>query len=145
MTDTNDSDDSSNGWFTARRAFLALFTLSVLSMVAVQPVMAQSDSVVCEAPSSSGGTWTTTGLGDLVERFFQITTLVGLIGMFAIWQGGSLAEILTLSQRQKRNIKEYKSSSLKAAITLVLIGPIFTVVGSSFIGSKMSCLDLTSL
>ena len=142
MTDNDSSDDSSNGWFTARKAFLTMFTLTIVSMVAVEPVMAQSSTLVCQSASASA---TPTALGNLIQRFFQLTTLVGLLGMFAIWQGGSLAEILTLSQRQKRNIKEYKSSSLKAAITLVLIGPLFTVGASSLVGSRMACLDLTSL
>lgn len=144
MTDNDSSDDSSNGWFTARKAFLSMFTLTLVSMLAVEPVMAQSSSptLVCQSASQTANP---TALGNLVQRFFQLTTLVGLLGMFAIWQGGSLAEILTLSQRQKRNIKEYKSSSLKAAIVLVLIGPLFTVGASTLVGSRMACLDLTSL
>ncbi|WP_440989575.1 hypothetical protein [Haloarchaeobius baliensis] len=137
MTDNTDSDDSSNGWFTARKAFLAMFTLAVLSMVAVQPVMAQPNSIVCQDAS------TTNNLGDLVETFFQITTVAGLVGVFAVWQGGSVAEVLTLSQRQKRNIKEYKSSTMKAAVVMVLIGPMFTVFSSQIMSSQLGCLSLT--
>jgi hypothetical protein len=138
MTDNDDSnDDSSTGWFTARKAFLTMFSLTVLSMVAVQPVMGQA-TIVCNGGSA-------TQLGELLQRFFQLTTLVGILGVFAIWQGGSLAEIITLSQKQKRNIKQHKSSSLKAAVVLVLIGPLFSVASSGLVGGSMDCLDLTQL
>nr|WP_082682115.1 hypothetical protein [Haloferax profundi] len=104
---------------------------ALLSVVfLVQPVAAQG--VVCSASK----------LPQLIEGFFQLTTGLGLIGFVVVWQGDSLFEVFATNHEQKAKIKEHKRAALKALITLLVLGPLYTVAGSLMGLPLAECVDL---
>lgn len=108
-------------------------TVLVLSLVAVQPVLAQN--AVCSA----------TGLPKMISGFFQLTTGIGLIGVVVVWQANSLSEMFTLDRDQREGLKQYRRRALKSAIVLVILGPLYSVAGKMMGLPLASCVDLTPL
>lgn len=89
--------------------------LTALVLVAADPTAAQN---ICENASGS-----TNRIGNIVNGFFQLTTALGLVGVVLLWQGDALANLFTLSPKQKRGLKRRKSSAMKGALVLLLLGP----------------------
>ncbi|WP_394349856.1 MULTISPECIES: hypothetical protein [Haloferax] len=105
--------------------------LVVLSFIAVEPALAQ-ESIVCEAER----------LPTMISGFFQLTTGIGIVGLVVVWQANSLTEMFTLSPDQREKIKRQKRTALKSTLTLVLLGPLYTVAGSTMGLPLASCVDL---
>jgi len=108
-----------------------LVSFLVLSLVAVDPVLAQ-DSVVCDAE----------GLPDMISGFFQITTALGIMGLVVVWQADSLVEMFTMNIEQKKSLKQHKRTAMKSAVILVILGPLYTVAGSAMGLPLAECVDL---
>ncbi|WP_254810737.1 hypothetical protein [Natronosalvus amylolyticus] len=108
-----------------------LASFLVLSLVAVDPVLAQ-DSVVCDAE----------GLPDMISGFFQITTALGIMGLVVVWQADSLVEMFTMNIEQKKSLKQHKRTAMKSAVILVILGPLYTVAGSAMGLPLAECVDL---
>jgi len=109
----------------------AVFSVILLSLLVVQPVAAQSNAV-CSADN----------LPSMIEGFFQITTALGIVGLAIVWQADSLIEMFTLNPEQKKGIKRHKRSSMKSAVILVVLGPLYTVAGSMMGLPLADCVDL---
>lgn len=126
-------DDHS--WFSTFGRGLLVATL-LLTLVAAQPALAQSETTnpVCQDDSET--------LSSMIEGFVQLTTGLGVMGLFVVWQSDSLMEIFTLNREQKAAIKQHKRAALKSTATLVLLGPLFTVAGSSMDLPIAQCVDL---
>lgn len=105
--------------------------LVVLSIIAVDPALAQ-DSAVCEADR----------LPEMISGFFQLTTAIGLTGLVVVWQANSLVEMFTLSPDQREGLKRHKRRALKSAVILVVLGPLYTVAGSTMNLPLAECVDL---
>ncbi|WP_236642355.1 hypothetical protein [Salinigranum halophilum] len=110
-----------------------VFGIVVLSLVAVEPALAQN--AVCDA----------TGLPNMVSGFFQLTTGIGLIGVVVVWQANSLAEMFTLGPDQRERLKQYRRQALKSGVVLVILGPLYSVAGAMMGLPLASCIDLTPL
>lgn len=108
-----------------------LLTVVVLSIVAVEPAAAQSNPV-CEAD----------GLSEIVSGFFQLTTGIGLIGFVVVWQADSLVEMFTVSPDHRERLKRHKRIALKSTVILLVLGPLFTVAGSTMGLPLAECVDL---
>lgn len=106
-------------------------SLVVLSIIAVQPALAQ-DGVVCEAEQ----------LPSMISGFFQLTTGLGIMGLVVVWQADSLAEMFTMSPEQKKGFKRHKRTALKSTIILLVLGPLYTVAGSVMGLPLAECVDL---
>lgn len=106
--------------------------LLVLTLVAVDPALAQNP--VCEEQSDT--------LVNMIEGFVQLTTGLGVMGLLVVWQADSLMEMFTLGQERQRALKRHKRSALKSAIVLVILGPLFTVMGSSMDLPVADCVDV---
>lgn len=104
----------------------------VLTLVAVDPALAQNP--VCEEQSDT--------LVNMIEGFVQLTTGLGVMGLLVVWQADSLMEMFTLGQERQRELKRHKRSALKSAIVLVILGPLFTVMGSSMDLPVADCVDV---
>jgi hypothetical protein len=78
----------------------------------------------------------------MIEGFVQLTTGLGVMGLLIIWQADSLLQMFTLSQEQQAGLKRHKRSALKSAAILVLLGPLFTLLGSSMELPIADCVDL---
>ncbi len=104
----------------------------VLALVAVDPALAQNP--VCEEDSDT--------LVNMIEGFVQLTTGLGVMGLLVVWQADSLMEMFTLGQERQRALKRHKRSALKSAIVLVILGPLFTVMGSSMDLPVADCVDV---
>ncbi|USZ73428.1 hypothetical protein [Natronosalvus halobius] len=102
----------------------------LLTVIAVDPVLAQ-DSVVCDAE----------GLPGMISGFFQITTALGLMGLVVVWQADSLVEMFTMNFEQKKDLKQHKRTALKSALILVILGPLYTVAGSTMGLPLAGCVD----
>ncbi|WP_345775623.1 hypothetical protein [Haloferax sp. Q22] len=111
-----------------------LIGVVLLSLIAVEPALAQ-ESVICQ----------TDRIPTMISGFFQLTTTVGLIGLVVVWQGNSLSEIFTLSPDQREKIKRHKRTALKSTLTLVLLGPLYTVAGSTMGLPLATCIDLVPI
>jgi hypothetical protein len=113
-----------------------VLTTLLLTLFAAQPVAAQDTAAnpVCQDDSGT--------LADMIEGFVQLTTGLGVMGLFVAWQSDSLMEIFTLNREQKASFKQHKRTALKSAATLVLLGPLFTVAGSSMDLPIAQCVDL---
>lgn len=98
----------------------SILTLGILSLVAVDPVLAQ-DGIVCEAE----------GLPEMISGFFQITTALGILGLVVVWQADSLVEMFTMNVEQRKDLKHHKRMALKSAVILVILGPLYTVGGAA--------------
>lgn len=107
-------------------------TVILVSLFVVHPAAAQSNAV-CSADN----------LPNMIEGFFQLTTAVGIVGLAIVWQADSLIEIFTLNPEQKKALKRHKRSAMKSAIILVVLGPLYTVAGSTMGLPLAQCLDLT--
>ncbi|ELZ83551.1 MULTISPECIES: hypothetical protein [Haloferax] len=81
----------------------------------------------------------------MISGFFQLTTTIGLIGLVVVWQGNSLSEIFTLSPDQREKIKRHKRTALKSTLTLVLLGPLYTVAGGTMGLPLATCIDLVPI
>ena len=110
------------------------FVIVVLSIVAVEPALAQqsSQSAVCDADNLPG----------MIEGFFQLTTGLGIVGLAVVWQADSLIEMFTLNPEQKKGLKRHKRSAMKSAVVLVVLGPLYTVAGSMMGLPLAQCVDL---
>nr|WP_276258962.1 hypothetical protein [Haloglomus sp. DT116] len=109
-------------------------------MGAVQPAAAQDNSgsgatnPICQDSSDT--------LAQMIEGFIQITTAIGLMGLLVVWQADSLMEMFTLSREQKAKIKEHKRGAMRSAGVLVVLGPLFSVAGSTMGLPIAQCVDL---
>ncbi|WP_245852947.1 hypothetical protein [Natrinema ejinorense] len=108
-----------------------LGTLTLLLIIAVDPVLAQ-DNVVCDAE----------GLPGMISGFFQITTALGLMGLVVVWQVDSLVEMFTMNLEQKKNLKMHKRTALKSAVILMILGPLYTVAGATMGLPLAECVNL---
>jgi len=112
----------------------APLTIAVLSVIAVEPALAQqtSQSAVCSADNLPG----------MIEGFFQLTTGLGIVGLAVVWQADSLIEMFTLDPDQKKGLKRHKQSAMKSAVVLVILGPLYTVAGAMMGLPLAQCVDL---
>ena len=101
--------------------------------VAVDPVLAQENPICAEQSET---------LVNMIEGFVQLTTGLGVMGLLIVWQADSLMEMFTLKQEHQLGLKEHKRSALKSATILVLLGPLFTLMGSSMNLPVAECVDL---
>ena len=129
-TDLSGSQTSSDRilWRVVRQLPLVLV---LFSLVVIKPVVAQDD-VVCEADQ----------LPSMISGFFQITTALGIIGLVVVWQADSLAEMFTVNPEQKKGLKQHKRTALKSAVILLVLGPLYTVAGSTMGLPLAECVDL---
>ncbi len=109
----------------------ALRVLVLLSLVAIEPAAAE-DGIVCEAEQLPG----------MISGFFQITTALGITGLVVVWQADSLAEMFTVNPEQKKGLKQHKRTALKSAVILLVLGPLYTVAGSTMGLPLAECVDL---
>lgn len=134
------SDDS--GWthelFTRTTAYRTATYVGgitfALALIAVDPVLAQENPICAEQSET---------LVDMIEGFVQLTTGLGVMGLLIVWQGDSLMEMFTMNQEQQAGFKQHKRKALKSATVLVLLGPLFTLLGSSMELPIADCVDLT--
>nr|WP_276253134.1 hypothetical protein [Halovivax sp. TS33] len=103
----------------------------LFSGLAVNTAVAQTD-VVCDAEQ----------LPEMISGFFQITTTLGIAGLVVVWQADSLAEMFTASPEQLKRLKQHKKTTLKSAIVLVVLGPLYTVAGATMGLPLADCVDL---
>ncbi|MFP8890592.1 hypothetical protein ACLI4U_12555 [Natrialbaceae archaeon A-CW2] len=127
---TGEKESASSG-FQQRAVRGGVTSFVLLSLIAVDPVLAQ-DSVVCDAE----------GLPDMISGFFQITTALGILGLVVVWQADSLAEMFTMNIEQKKSLKQHKRTAMKSAVILVILGPLYTVAGSAMGLPLAECVDL---
>ena len=130
-TSLTDEKESASSDFQQRAVRSGVTSLVLLSLVAVDPVLAQ-DSVVCDAE----------GLPDMISGFFQITTALGIMGLVVVWQADSLVEMFTMNIEQKKSLKQHKRTAMKSAVILVILGPLYTVGGSVMGLPLAECVDL---
>ena len=109
-------------------------TVAVLTVLAVDPALAQTNPV-CQEGSET--------LVNMIEGFVQLTTGLGVMGLLSVWQADSLMEMFTMSRDQQTAFKRHKFKALKSATVLVLLGPLFTVMGSMMDLPIAQCVDLT--
>ena len=133
MQTLSETDTHLTGRQTATRtaAILGGAVLAV-TLVAAEPALAQNP--VCEEQSDT--------LVNMIEGFVQLTTGLGVMGLLVVWQADSLMEMFTLGQERQRSLKRHKRSALKSAIVLVILGPLFTVMGSSMDLPVADCVDV---
>lgn len=119
---------------TRRLGLKIFFTISALSIITVEPALAQeaSQSAVCSADN----------LPEMIEGFFQLTTALGIVGLAVVWQADSLIEMFTLNPDQKKGLKQHKRSAMKSTVVLVILGPLYTVAGSMMGLPLAQCVDL---
>lgn len=115
---------------TKQRFQTGLLSALLLSLVAVQPAAAQN--AVCNADKLPG----------MIEGFFQLTTGLGILGLAVVWQADSLIDMFTITPEQKKGLKRHKRSAMKSAVTLVVLGPLYTVAGSMMGLPLAECVDL---
>lgn len=133
-TNSDESDDSTANqphqrqWWGIQQ--LAI-TVVVLSIVAVQPALAQTNAI-CSADNLPG----------MIEGFFQITTTLGIVGLAVVWQADSLIDMFTLDPEQKKGLKRHKRSAMKSTVILVGLGPLYTVAGSMMGLPLADCVNL---
>jgi hypothetical protein len=108
-----------------------LLTAVLVSILAVQPVAAQSGAV-CNADK----------LPAMIEGFFQLTTGLGIVGLAIVWQADSLIQMFTLNPEQKKELVRHKRSAMKSAVVLVVLGPLYTVAGSLMGLPLADCVNL---
>ena len=119
---------------TVVRTAIVMGTLAIgVLLIAVQPALA-ADNPVCQEDSGT--------LVNMIEGFVQLTTGLGIMGLLVVWQADSLMEMFTLSREQQANLKQHKRSALKSATVLVLLGPLFTLMGSSMDLPIAECVNL---
>lgn len=116
-----------------RVSLRAALLVTVVILIATEPALAQTNPVCTD----ESGT-----LQNMIEGFVQITTALGLMGLLVVWQADSLMEMFTLSREQKVSIKQHKRGAMRSAATLVVLGPLFTVAGSTMDLPLAQCVDL---
>ena len=124
-----------HSWLRRIGRGLVLTTL-LLSLIGTQPALAQSDvtNPVCQDDSGT--------LANMIEGFVQIKTALGVMCLLVVWQSDSLIEIFTPSPDQRTVLKQHKRTALRSTATLVLLGPLFTVAGSTMGLPIAQCVDL---
>ena len=115
----------------SRRCRQVFLTLGLLTVLAVEPVVAQGNAV-CNADNLPG----------IIEGFFQLTTALGILGLAIVWQADSLIELFTPDPEQKKRLKLHKRSAMKSAVILIVLGPLYTVAGSVMGLPLAECVDL---
>ncbi|WP_201289522.1 hypothetical protein [Halobaculum saliterrae] len=110
--------------------------LVLLVAAATGTVAAQDDTTnpVCTNESDT--------LANMIEGFVQITTGLGIMGLLVVWQADALMEMFTLGREQKAKIKQHKRGAGRSALTLVVLGPLFTVAGTAMELPIAECVDL---
>lgn len=103
----------------------------IMSVVAIQPVLAQSDPI-CEADNLPG----------MIEGFFQLTIALGIIGFVIVWQADALLEMFTLDPQAKKSLEQHKTTALKSTVVLLVLGPLYTVAGSIMNLPLADCVNL---
>ena len=126
--DSTETQPQQHHWRTAQQVAV---TAVVLSVVAVQPALAQSNAI-CSADNLPG----------MIEGFFQITTTLGIVGLAVVWQADSLIDMFTINPEQKKGLKRHKRSAMKSTIILVILGPLYTVAGSMMGLPLAQCVNL---
>lgn len=101
------------------------------------PVAAQDGGAVNPVCQDSSDT-----LANMIEGFVQVTTGLGIMGLLIVWQAESLAEMFTVGREQKASLKRHKRGAMKSAVTLVVLGPLFTVAGAAMNIPVAQCVDL---
>jgi len=114
---------------------VTIYTLLLVGLLA-NPVVAQ-DAAANPVCTDDSGT-----LGNMIEGFVQITTGLGIMGLLVVWQADALMEMFTLGREQKARLKEHKRGAVRSALTLVILGPLFTVGGSAMQLPIAECVDL---
>jgi hypothetical protein len=117
----------------ARTMIVLCSTAVVLTILAIDPALAQNP--VCQESSET--------LANMIEGFVQVTTGLGVMGLLVVWQADSLMEMFTMTQDRQMAFKRHKRNALKSATVLVLLGPLFTVMGSMMDLPIAQCVDLT--
>lgn len=132
MSDTTDLDQDAP---KIKRIFcrhIHSLTVGFLFVVtAIEPVAAQ-ESVVCQAEKLPG----------MLEGFFRASTGIGVIGVVAIWQLNSAAEIFGMTPEQKKPLKQHKRAALKSGVMLAVLGPLYSVIGPMMGLPLAQCVDL---
>lgn len=119
---------------TAYRTATYLTSITLLfALVAVDPVLAQENPICAEQSET---------LVNMIEGFVQMTTGLGVMGLMIVWQGDSLMEMFTMNHEQQAGFKQHKRKALKSATVLVMLGPLFTLMGSSMELPIADCVDL---
>ncbi len=133
-SDADCSSDATSGqssvdhrrWLWRGGMAVVMFTL-----VAIHPAAAQ-DGIVCDADQ----------LPSMISGFFQVTTAIGIMGLAVVWQADSLAEMFTMSPEQKKGFKQHKRTALKSAVILLILGPLYSVIGPVMGLPLADCVDL---
>lgn len=127
-----------SGWAESVNLTRVLRTVLVVTILfglfMAQPAAAQASNPVCQDESGT--------LTNMIEGFTQLTVALGIIGVVVVWQADELAEMFTLNHEQKKRLKAHKKSALKSAVVLVVIGPLFTIAGSTMGLPIAQCVDL---
>lgn len=121
---------------------LLLLLFTGLVAAATVPVAAQesgdssssSTNPICQDSSDT--------LANMIEGFVQITTAIGLMGLLVVWQADSLMEMFTIGREPKQKIKQHKRGAMRSAGVLVVLGPLFSVAGSTMGLPIAQCVDL---
>ncbi|QZY04147.1 hypothetical protein K6T36_11550 [Halobaculum roseum] len=110
----------------------------MLLVVAASGTVAAQD----EEPTNPVCTDESDTLANMIEGFVQITTGLGIMGLLVVWQADALMEMFTLGREQKAKIKQHKRGAGRSALTLVVLGPLFTVGGTAMDLPIAECVDL---
>lgn len=113
---------------------ILLLAVVGISLLAAAPAAAQEANPICQEESET--------LTTMIEGFVQLTTGLGIMGLLVVWQADSLMEMFTLSREQKTALKQHKRGALKSAGILVLLGPLFTLAGSTMGLPIAECVNL---
>jgi hypothetical protein len=113
---------------------ILLLAVVGISLLAAAPAAAQETNPICQEETES--------LSTMIEGFVQLTTGLGIMGLLVVWQADSLMEMFTLSREQKTALKQHKRGALKSAGILVLLGPLFTLAGSTMGLPIAECVNL---
>ncbi|MFB9825568.1 hypothetical protein [Halobaculum roseum] len=121
-----------------RTAVVRVSVCLVLLVVAASGTVAAQD----EEPTNPVCTDESDTLANMIEGFVQITTGLGIMGLLVVWQADALMEMFTLGREQKAKIKQHKRGAGRSALTLVVLGPLFTVGGTAMDLPIAECVDL---
>lgn len=121
------------------RSCVVLVILLTLATAVAQPAAAQSSDSSAANPICQDSSET---LAQMIEGFVQITTAIGLMGLLVVWQADSLLEMFTMGHEKQAKIKEHKRGAMRSAGVLVVLGPLFTVAGSTMGLPIAQCVDL---
>lgn len=81
-------------------------------------------------------------IAGVIEGFVKLTAGLGVMGLVAVWQVDSLAEMVSLNPEQKKQLKRHKRGAGKSAAVLTLAGPMATVGGALMGIPIISCVNL---